>query len=83
MTRQAVLDNKDGQITQCFKLMGFVPLRVELLAHRDDFEYIGFSELFDDIPPGTIYPQYDINTTCDVDDAGVVTVTDVQAIRQE
>jgi len=29
----------------------FVPLRVEYLAYRDQFEYIGISPMFDEIPP--------------------------------
>jgi len=30
--------------------MQFIPLRVEYLAYRDQFEYIGISPMFDELP---------------------------------
>jgi len=41
----------------------FVPLRVEYLAHRNQFEYIGMSPMFDKIPPFAEPSIYSLEVT--------------------
>jgi hypothetical protein len=48
------------QTSEMFGKLQFVPLHVEHLYHRDCFEMIGLSPLFDSIPFGYTVPVYNI-----------------------
>lgn len=51
----------DGpEIPEVFKQLSFVPYRVELLADRDEFEYIGTSPAFEELEKGKSVPTYNI-----------------------
>lgn len=63
---------------EIFQALNFVPLRAELLAATDQFEYVGISDKFDLLSPGHIVPQYELATTADEDDNLSVVVTRVQ-----
>ena len=83
VSRDAILNNVNGQMTECFRLLGFIPLRTEFLAERDDFDNVGISELFDHCPSASVFPEYDMQITFDVNEAGIETITDVKAVRRE
>jgi len=40
--------------------MRFIPIRVEFIYHRKEFEYIGFSTLFEEREEGSEAPEYTI-----------------------
>ncbi len=45
----------------------FVPTRVEFIAHRNQFEYIGLSPAFEDVTVGMDVPEYIIECSRDKD----------------
>lgn len=62
-----------GKVAAVLAKMEFVPFRVEYLAHKDEFEYIGVSSLFAEIPIGFgETPTYTI-TVNDLNDEITVT----------
>lgn len=50
----------DGNVAEVLSYMGFVPIRVEHLAHEQKFEYIGLSHIFEPIEEGFNVPEYTI-----------------------
>jgi hypothetical protein len=55
---KSMIDEKDTP--DILARMAFVPYRVELLAYRNDFEFIGTSKLFDEHTIGYDVPEYQI-----------------------
>jgi len=47
-------------VQKILALMQFVPTRVEFIYHKDVFEYIGLSPLFEDWPLSCEIPEYRI-----------------------
>ncbi len=59
--------------------MGFVPWRVEFLAHRNNFEYIGTSKLFDEHKIGYTVPEYQIIISTAKGKKNEIKIVDVKA----
>ena len=63
-------DLHSNNFEYALSVIKFIPLRVEFLAHRNQFEYIGLSHLFDTISYGSEVPTYTI-TMGDIGDISV------------
>jgi hypothetical protein len=48
---------------EIFAQLRFVPLRVEHLAYKDHFEFIGYSYQFDITEFGELVPEYNVEIT--------------------
>ena len=72
ISKEVVYNEVFGDVLSHIK---FIPLRVEYLAYRNCFEYIGSSVEFDEIPQGTELPVYKIEVKTDED--GVLESVDV------
>lgn len=48
------------ELQQILAYMKFVPLRVEFLFHKDVFDYIGISPLFENVEEGDVIPKYQL-----------------------
>lgn len=59
-SRQSVMFGS-AEFAEVLSRLSFVPLRVELLAHVDKFEYIGISPAFRALETGERIPKYTIN----------------------
>lgn len=53
-----IVENPD--LGRAFALLEFVPIRVEALYYSDVFDMLGYSPLFEEVPPHMIPPQYEI-----------------------
>lgn len=57
-----IIDDCDlDEVAGIFAAMNFVPFRAELLYTGQQFEYVGYSSLFDVVEPGNIAPVYQLN----------------------
>lgn len=61
-----IMTDDNDSITKALIKLKFVPLRVEFLAYRNEFEYIGLSPQFNETPIGLEPPVY-IITVNDLD----------------
>lgn len=50
---------------EVFSLIKFVPYRVECLHYNAQYEYIGTSPLFREVPAGEVMPEYDLQINRD------------------
>ena len=55
-------------MTKVFRLLQFVPLRVQFKAEVNQFEYIGNSDLFDNIAKYSEVPVYELEVHYDAPD---------------
>ena len=62
--------------TTLFSLIGFVPVRVELMYMYNRFEMIGISDLFEELPECAVAPTYNIIITSDDDGVPVAVVAE-------
>ena len=64
VSRQLVAERPDD-IAEALAMIGFVPVRCEMLYAWDSFEYTGISERFAVCDLGNIPPEYDMQITRD------------------
>lgn len=50
----------EGDASEIFSYMGFVPFRTEHLAYEDRFQYIGTSHIFEPLKEGQMVPEYEL-----------------------
>ena len=55
-----MVEDEPASLAQILTYLAFVPLRVECLWAGRQFEYIGISPMFKDMPEGTVTPEYDL-----------------------
>jgi len=53
---------RNPALVEILKRLAFLPYRVEFLAHKDSFEYIGISKAFEELEAGSLPPEYEIVT---------------------
>ena len=57
----SIVNQKEG-LAKTLSIMDFIPVRVEFIYHKKEFEYIGFSVLFEELEEGSEAPEYIIVT---------------------
>lgn len=60
------IENKELAVG-VFRHLDFIPLRVECLMYINQYEFIGISDSFDDVPLGCVTPEYQIDARFNVD----------------
>jgi len=58
-----MIEEEIDLVAEVFKMLEFVPLKVECSGIMDRYEYIeyiGISKWFDEVPKGNVAPTYDI-----------------------
>ncbi len=57
--RETIMNNQP-LAAEIFRQLSFIPIRTELLAYLDKFEYYGFSPVFDEVENDIMAPDYEV-----------------------
>jgi len=53
------------KLASVFAMLKLVPVRAEVLFHKDCIEYVAISERFEEVPKGCIPPEYELEVESD------------------
>ena len=76
----SLIVEKLKEIEEVFSIMRFVPIRAEMMAHKMEIEYIGYSPMFNEIDECEEAPLYEVKAE---KDAETDTIINVVARREE
>ena len=55
-----LIHNNPQKVAEVFHLLNLVPVQIQFLWDRNEFEYIALSSQFDEVKEGSIVPDYDV-----------------------
>lgn len=58
-----MVDKYPEEVGELLALLNFVPVRCEYLYALNQFQYVGISNRFKELPFGTYVPEYIVNVT--------------------